>query len=227
MTEEEASVPPHTPQPVDAHHRRSALSGIWLVPIVAAIIAFYLGWQSYAQHGAEITISFQSGDGIAAGQTQVRYKGVSLGTVRSLTVDPKTRLVEVRVRMTRESAEYMTDHARFWMVRPRLASGDISGVETIIAGAYIQCDPGPQGKDGSKEHYQGLETPPTDRYDEPGTTYTLKTERLGPVSTGSAVPARPSISATCWREKYWTMISALVLSPSASIFLSMPPMISS
>jgi len=183
MTEEKQ------PQLVDAQPRRSALSGIWIVPIVAAFIALYLGWQSYAQHGAEITISFQSGDSITAGQTQVRYKGISLGTVRSLAIDPKTRLVEVKVRMTRESAEYMTDRARFWMVRPRLASGDISGVETIIAGAFIQCDPGPQGKGnvGEKDHYQGLETPPTDRYDEPGTTYILKTDRLGPVSNGSAV----------------------------------------
>jgi len=189
MTEEEQSPPSAQPtQPaIDAHHRRSALSGIWLVPIVAAIIALYLGWQSYAQHGAEITLSFQSADGIAAGQTQVKYKGVSLGTVRNVTVDPKTRLVEVHVRMTRESSEYMTDRARFWVVRPRLASGDISGVETLISGAYIQCDPGPPGHGGNKDHYQGLETPPIDRYDEPGTAYTLKADRLGPVNSGSPV----------------------------------------
>ena len=162
------------------------LPGIWIVPIVAALIALYLGYRNYASEGPAITISFNTAEGIVAGQTQIKYKAVQIGTVTGVSLDPNTRQVEVEAGMNRLSDPYLTDHARFWVVRPRLGAGSISGIETIVSGAYIQVDPGPPGGNDERR-FKGLEDPPGKRYDEPGKTYVLETDRIGSVNKGSPV----------------------------------------
>ena len=72
------------------------------------------------------------------------------------------------------------------MVRPRLSASNISGLETLISGGYIEMDPG--GKGGKdKREFVGLENPPGVRSDEPGTTFLLSTPRIGSLGSGSAV----------------------------------------
>jgi paraquat-inducible protein B len=94
--------------------------------------------------------------------------------------------VIVNVRMTSEADPYLTDRARFWVVRPRLSASNISGLETLISGGYIEMDPGSQGGQTKKE-FVGLENPPGVRSDEPGTTFTLRTGRIGSLGSGSPV----------------------------------------
>ena len=150
------------------------------------MIAVYLAFTTLAQRGPEVVLSFQSADGLTAGQTKVRHKAVDLGTVTSIRLAPDMSHVIVRVRMTSEASPYLTDHARFWVVRPRLSASDISGLETLISGGYIEMDPGgPKGQ--SKTQFTGLENPPGVRSDEPGTTYVLQTPRLGSLASGSPV----------------------------------------
>jgi paraquat-inducible protein B len=96
------------------------------------------------------------------------------------------RQVLVHVRMKREGAKILTDHARFWVVRPRLSTGNISGLETLVSGAYIEVDPGAPG--GAPEStFTGLEDPPGVRSDEPGKIYVLKAGRLGSIGPGAPV----------------------------------------
>jgi paraquat-inducible protein B len=168
------------------HRFAMRLPGIWLVPIVAALIALYLGYRNFAHEGPEITISFNTAEGIAAGQTQVKYRAVPFGTVTGVTLNPRTRDVDIQARMTKQAAKLLTSHSRFWVVRPRLDSGSLAGFETIISGAYIQFDPGPPGGD-AQDSFKGLEDPPGRTYDEPGKTYIVQTERIGPVNKGSVI----------------------------------------
>ena len=94
--------------------------------------------------------------------------------------------VIVHVRMNSEAEPYLTDHARFWVVRPRLSASNISGLETLISGGYIEMDPGERGgKD--KTEFTGLEDPPGVRSDEPGTTFVLNTPQVGSLGSGSPV----------------------------------------
>ncbi len=172
--------------PVARVRRRRRVSLIWLIPVLAAAVAGYLGWRTLSQQGPTITITFLSGAGITAGQTTVQHKAVALGTVESVRLEPDMTHVKVTVRMNSEATPRLTDHAAFWVVRPRLSAGSISGLETIVSGAYIEFDPGDPG--GKKQRdFIGLEQPPGVRSDEPGSTFTLTAQRLGSLSEGAPV----------------------------------------
>lgn len=177
---------PGPTEPAAARTRRSRISLVWLIPLVAAGIAAFLGYRNVQARGPTIEITFRTGDGLAAGQTRVRHKAVALGTVEGIRLSDDMSRVVVTVRMTREAVPYLTDHARFWVVRPRLNSGSISGIETLVSGGYIEMDPG--GRDGAQQlAFTGLEQPPGVRSGEPGRTFTLKAERIGSLGPGSPV----------------------------------------
>jgi paraquat-inducible protein B len=172
----------------DVSKRRPFLL-IWLVPLVALVIAAYLGYRAIAERGAQVVITFNSADGLTAGQTKVQHKAVDLGTVETINLTPDQRRVELHVRMRREANRMLTDQARFWVVRPRLNAGNLSGLDTLISGSYIEIDPGPPGENAGKPQteFTGLEEPPAVRSDEPGRTFTLQTRRIGSLGSGSPV----------------------------------------
>jgi paraquat-inducible protein B len=180
-----SDLPPATP-PEAVVQRRRGFSAIWLLPIIAAAIGAYLAFNTLSQRGPLITITFKTADGLTAGQTKVKHKAVDLGTVESIRLSPDLNNVIVRVRMQAEADPYLTDHARFWAVRPRLSANNISGLETLISGAYIEMDPGLKGG-SSQRDYTALEDPPGVRSDEPGSNFTLETGRIGSLGTGSPV----------------------------------------
>jgi paraquat-inducible protein B len=143
-----------------------------------------------ARRGPLISITFKTADGLTAQQTKVKHKAVDLGTVEDIALSPDMSHVSVRVRMDGRAAPLLTDRARFWVVRPRFASGNLagiaSGLETLVSGAYIEIDPGqPPGREART--FTGLEDPPGDRSDEPGHLYVLHAEQLGSLTAGAPV----------------------------------------
>ena len=177
---------PSLPNVPHAQSRRARISLVWLIPVVAIAIGGYLAWRTLSQRGPMITITFQSAAGLTAGQTKVLYKAVVLGTVEDIRLSKGMHRVLVKARMRRAATPYLTDQARFWVVRPRLSAGSISGLETIVSGAYIGFDPG-IGHGKVREEFAGLEQPPAVRSDEPGRNFTLIARRLGSISPGAPV----------------------------------------
>ena len=170
----------------EAPARPIRFSLIWLIPILVVAIGAYLGWTTLSRQGPEITIQFDSADGLTTGQTQVKHIAVALGTVQGIQLSHDLQHVEVRVRMSAESAPLLTEHAKFWVVRPRLSGASISGLETLVSGAFIAIDPGTPG--GAPEtRFKGLDAPPGVRSDQPGSTFTLTTGTLGSLGQGSPV----------------------------------------
>ncbi|SDB69025.1 PqiB family protein [Belnapia rosea] len=174
-------------QPAEAERRlrRRRISPIWLVPVVALLIAGYLGWRTYVDRGPLVTVTFRDAGGLTAGQTQVRYKAVQVGTVETIELSDDLQQVQVRLRMNKSVQGRLTEGARFWVVRPRLTAGNVSGLETIVSGAYIEFDPGGEG--ASERDFAGLENPPGVRSDEPGRVFTLLAQRVGSLDRGSPV----------------------------------------
>lgn len=180
---------PHNYQPVVATastRRRRIISPVWSVPFIAAIIAIYLAWHTFAEEGKEITISFNTADGIIAGQTQIKYKALPLGTVTAVALDKDHKHVIVKAKMLKMAKDLLNKDTRFWVVRPRLSYGNLSGFETLVSGAYIQCDPG-EKSDDVETKFTGLEEPPGVRSDEAGTIYTLHAWKMGSITDGSPV----------------------------------------
>lgn len=179
---------PDTPAAMIRPQHRFPL--IWLVPLVAVLIAGYLAYDALRQRGPVITITFATAEGLQAGQTKLRHKAVELGVVEAITLTEDLSHVRVRVKMRREATGQLTEATRFWVVRPQFAPGNISGLETLVTGAYIEIDSGVMpGADpgGSRRDFVGLDRPPAIRSDEPGQTYVLHTPRIGGISIGSPV----------------------------------------
>ena len=179
--------PVYTPPPAPAANvRRSRISPVWIIPLLALCIAAWLGYRTVSEEGPVVELTFRTADGLTAGQTQVRHKAVQLGQVEAIRLSADLQRVVVRVRMQRAALPYLTEGTRFWVVRPRISSGSLAGIETLVSGGYIEMDPA--GRDGAQKlAYTGLEQPPGVRNGEPGRTFILSAERIGSLTAGAPV----------------------------------------
>lgn len=135
------------------------ITSIWIVPFIALIIAGWLGYQHFAKRGPEIKIIFPQNEGLIAGQSLVKFRNVPVGKVTKIYADEETDGVTVVVRMnTRKSEHYLTEHARFWIVKPEVGLSGVSGLDTLISGTYINVYSKAGGKK-FKERFIGLTQP--------------------------------------------------------------------
>jgi paraquat-inducible protein B len=177
------------PHPTAEVHTKGGwrrLSLIWAIPIVTAVIGAWLAWDTLSQRGPLITVSFESAEGLQAGQSHVRYKAVDMGLVDSIALTSDRQRVAVKVRMTRAAQQLLTKDTQFWVVKPRFFAGSISGLETLFSGAYIGMLPNAQGGP-EVDAFKGLEDPPVLQSDEPGHTFLLRAPSIGNLNLGSPV----------------------------------------
>jgi paraquat-inducible protein B len=170
-----------------ASTRRSRrISVIWLLPIVALAIGAWLAWDTISREGPTITITFETAEGLQAGQSQLKFRDISLGTVKSLALSADHSHVLVTVATTRQANPLLTADAQFWVVKPRLFAGNVSGLSTLVSGSYIGMLPG-DASAAHKYEFAGREDPPVLASNVPGRTFLLKATRLGSVTLGSPV----------------------------------------
>lgn len=156
---------------------------VWLVPLIAALVGLGLAVRSYMSAGPEITISFHTAEGLVAGQTEVKYKEVVVGRVTAIELDDHYAKVIVTVKLSKSAEPLAVDNTRFWVVRPRADLGGISGIGTLLSGAYVGVDVGDSTK--ARRHFIGEEVPPPVTSDREGTRYVIESDDLGSLSIGS------------------------------------------
>lgn len=186
MTQDSETVSPDG-RPTAALRPRRRLPLVWLVPIATIAIAAWLVWDTFASRGPTITITFQTAEGLQAGQSQLKFKNVTMGTVQSIALSPDHSKVIVRVQTVRAAAPLLTEKTLFWVVKPRLFAGSISGLDTLLSGSYIQMLPPAQAGVPRARHFAGLEDPPVLQADIPGTTFLIHAASIGSISLGSPV----------------------------------------
>ena len=180
LAEQRVAIPRATTQ------RSRRISVIWIIPLVAVAIGAWLAWDTWSKEGPTIRISFDNGEGLQAGQSQLKFKDIVFGTVKSLELASDHTHVVVTVATTHEATPLLTDQAIFWVVKPRLFAGNVSGLETLLSGSYIGMVPGEAG--GKAQHkFVGHEDPPILQTNVPGHTFVLKAQKLGSISLGSPV----------------------------------------
>ncbi|GGJ12832.1 PqiB family protein [Neoroseomonas lacus] len=167
--------------------RSRRLSPIWAIPIVTVLIAGFLVWHTYSQRGPTITITFRGAEGLTAGQSQLRYRDVVMGTVQEIVLSQDLQHVTMTVRTTRAAEPLLTENTRFWVVKPRLFAGSISGLDTLLSGSYIQMAPALTASGEHTRHFIGLEDPPLLTAEEPGRSILLRADRIGSISLGSPI----------------------------------------
>ena len=136
--------PDNVPQAeVKARSRRFSI--VWIVPIVALIIGAWLVYKAYTEKGPTVTITFETASGLEAGKTKIKYKDVVVGDVEQIRLSPDLGHVIVKAQLAKEAEDFLSENTRFWVVRARVAAGEVSGLDTIFSGAYIGIDPGKPG----------------------------------------------------------------------------------
>jgi paraquat-inducible protein B len=163
------------PQAVVAPRSRIVPELIWTVPIVAALIGGWLALRAVRAHGPTITIRFHDAAGLEAGKTKLRYRDVEVGEVRSIGFPPDRSTVVVTVELSRQAAPWMVEDTHFWVVRARVAAGEVSGLETLLSGAYIGLDVGTSKR--PRRDFVGLEEAPIVSGGTPGRAFVAQSPR--------------------------------------------------
>ncbi|MDD0974237.1 PqiB family protein [Pseudomonas fontis] len=161
-------------------------SAIWILPLIALVIGGWLGWQAYRDAGINIEVRFSSGEGIVANKTEVFYKGMSVGKVKSLVLDDKGSNTGViaTIEMNQAAESHLRTGTRFWLVKPSVSLAGITGLETLVSGNYIAVSPG-EGE--PTKRFKALSEAPPLSDSEPGLHLTLKADRLGSLDRDSPV----------------------------------------
>jgi len=188
MSEEDVSAapsPPLLPRVSVTRRRRWSAGLIWIVPAIAALIGIGMVIHNWASEGPVIEISFITAEGLEAGKTQVKYKDVVIGLVDSIRLARDNTHVVARVNLSKDAAGFATADARYWVVRPRFGTSGVSGIGTLLSGAYIGADNGESHE--TKKSFVGLERPPAVIHGSPGKRFTLAANDIGSLDIGSPV----------------------------------------
>jgi paraquat-inducible protein B len=172
-------------QPAEPRRHRPAL--VWLIPLIAALLGGWIALQSWLAKGPTITVTFRTADSIEPGKTLIRYKNVNVGSVTRVSFT-KDGGVLVSATLTHDAAQFLREDSQFWVVRPRVSAGGVSGLSTLFSGAYISFTAG--RSDQSGRQFRGLETPPVDTEGLPGHEYVLHAHDAGSLQVGSPVMFR-------------------------------------
>ncbi|EIK94266.1 hypothetical protein PMM47T1_22797 [Pseudomonas sp. M47T1] len=165
--------------------RRWSVSLVWIVPIIALLVGISLVIHDRMQAGPVITITFKTGEGLTADKTEVRYRNVVIGHVAAVELSEDEKSVTATVKLVKRAVNFTRKDAKFWVVRPRIGAGGISGVDTLLSGDFIGADSGTANE--TTHDFIGLEVPPPITYGEPGKRFTLHTRDLGSLDIGSPV----------------------------------------
>ncbi|MFY3768344.1 Intermembrane transport protein YebT [Providencia manganoxydans] len=137
--------------------QRARISPFWLLPLVAVFIAGWLLFQHWLEQGTEVTIEFSSAPGVVAGRTPIRYQGVEVGLVQSVTISQDMKKIIVKASINKDMQPALTSGTKFWLVTPKATLAGVSGLDALVGGNYI----GMQPSTGEEQHdFIAQDSPP-------------------------------------------------------------------
>jgi paraquat-inducible protein B len=160
-------------------------SMVWLIPLIAALVGIALVARILLERGPEIVLTFKTAEGLEAGKTAVKYKDVQIGRVESLRLASDRSHVRVTVQLNKDADAFTAQDTRYWVVRPRLDTSGISGLGTLLSGAYIGVDAGVDVTRATE--FTGREVRPSVTSDASGQQYLMKANSIGSLDVGSSV----------------------------------------
>ncbi|ALI04959.1 intermembrane transport protein PqiB [Pseudomonas sp. FW306-02-F02-AA] len=176
-------------QPVPGHAniktRRWSISLVWIVPIVAVLVGVSLVVHNILQQGPTIILNFKTGEGLIANKTEVKYRNVVIGHVSEVELSDDQKSVNATVKLVKQAESFTREDSKFWVVRPRIGAGGVSGFDTLLSGAFVGADAG--RADARAKTFIGLEAPLPLTFGEPGKHFMLHTQDLGSLEIGSPV----------------------------------------
>jgi paraquat-inducible protein B len=177
--------PPSVPEARAVPKKKTRLSLVWIIPILAAIVGVWVAVTRILAEGPSITIVFQSAEGLEAGKTKIHYNGVEVGTLMTIRLSEDHQQVITTAQMMPKTESFLLDDTRFWIVSPRISGASISGLGTLISGAYIGMDIGESKV--RKRDFVALNAPPVVTGETTGRFFMLKTPELGSLDIGTPI----------------------------------------
>jgi paraquat-inducible protein B len=179
------SVLEEIPSAVAVSKRRKSPQLIWLVPIVAALIGGWLAVKTILEKGPTVTITFKTAEGLEVGKTKAKYKNIDIGDVKAVGFTKDLERVVVTVEFNKGVEPHLVEDVRFWIAKPRIAGGQVSGLGTLFSGSYIEMDRGKSSV--PRREFEGLEVAPLVTGDVPGRQFVLQGKDLGSHDIGTPV----------------------------------------
>ena len=200
-------------EPVIEKHRW--LSPVWLLPFIALLLAGGFLYQQWTSSGQLIRINFAQGNGILPGKTQLRYQGVAIGVVQELELAQDGRKIAVLAKVDSRARSLIRKGSDFWLVSPKASLTEISGLDTLVSGNYINLQPGRENNP-LEDEFDALDGPPPG-YQAQGRTLHLTADSLGSVGIGAKIYFRGlevgSVINTRLGEENQNVILDLVIEP--------------
>ena len=176
---------PNFPSVITKAQRRWAPQIIWIIPIVAILVGLGLMYKAVVDHGPTITVAFKSGDGLIAGKTNVKYKEVDIGLVKTVVLSEDHQQVLATIELNKDASDFSNKDTRYWIVRPRITASGVTGLSTLLDGPFIAAD---IGKSTEKiDSFVALEVPPILTGGTPGREFILRAPTLGSHNIGTPV----------------------------------------
>ncbi|MCS2172414.1 intermembrane transport protein PqiB [Scandinavium sp. TWS1a] len=160
-------------------------SPVWIFPIVTALIGAWILFYHYSHQGPEVTLMTTNAEGIEGGKTRIKSRSVDVGVVESTTLTDDLTHVEIKARLNTGMEKLLHGDSAFWVVKPQVGREGISGLGTLLSGAYIELQPGAKGTEPEK--FQLLDSPPLAPPDAKGIRVMLESNKAGQLSPGDPV----------------------------------------
>ena len=160
-------------------------SPVWIFPIVTALIGAWILFYHYSHQGPEVTLITTNAEGIEGGKTTIKSRSVDVGVVESATLTDDLTHVEIKARLNSGMEKLLHQDSVFWVVKPQVGREGISGLGTLLSGAYLELQPGNKG--GQLARYQLLDAPPLAPPDAKGIRVILDSKKAGQLSPGDPV----------------------------------------
>lgn len=173
------------PESRNVPRKRTRLSLVWFIPILAAIVGAWVAVTRVMSEGPKITIVLNSAEGLEAGKTKIHYNGVDIGTIKTIELSEDHQHAILTAQMAPKTEAFLVTDTKFWVVRPRISGANVTGLGTLISGAYIGVEIGSSKED--RRDFVALETPPVITGETPGRFFVLKTSDLGSLDTGTPI----------------------------------------
>lgn len=160
-------------------------SPVWIIPLVTLLIGAWILYYHFSHQGPEVTLITYNADGIEAGKTKIKSRSVDIGLVESVTLDSNFSRVIIKARLDNEMKELLRADTAFWVVKPQVGKEGVTGLGTLLSGAYIELQPGLTGK--VQDEFNLLDSPPLASPDAKGIRINLVSERAGQLNAGDPV----------------------------------------
>jgi len=108
-------------------HKSKRFSGIWIIPIVAAVIGGWMVFQNLLEEKPVVEVTFKNAAGIQAGKTLVKLRDITIGKVTNVEFTKDLGTIQVTLEFEGISTDHIKDSTRFWVVKPRIGIGGVSG----------------------------------------------------------------------------------------------------